>query len=328
MFLCVYPCLSVVYPNPLQSGIAKDIFFYGVIRMIQLEHVSKWSLTDVNMHIPQGEIVGLTGASGAGKTTFIKLVCGLLKPSEGIVRTMGKDPVLYRRSYGRDLGAYITGIPLLDGNDTVEGNFRSLMYIYRIPKGEYQQEYRRLSERLGFHSLSGEKVKDLSLGQRVRAELGAALLHRPRLLLLDEPTVGLDENGKQALGGLLKERRGQGMTVLISSHDMAVISGLCSRIAVLMDGHLAFYGSMGRLCSRYAPADKLTVRISGRFPDLDDLPLKGYSVENDLLTLYYNSDHITAAEILKLILGQTRIEEVHMHRPGLEDIITQRKREG
>lgn len=226
--------------------------------MIQLEHVSKWSLTDVNMHIPQGEIVGLTGASGAGKTTFIKRVCGLLKPSEGIIRTMGKDPVLYRRSYGRDLGAFITGIPLLDGNDTVE----------------------------------------------------------------------LDENGKQALGGLLKERRGQGMTVLISSHDMAVISGLCSRIALLMDGYLAFYGSMGRLRSRYAPADKLTVRISGRLPDLDDLPLKGYSVENDLLTLYYNSDHITAAEILKLILGQTRIEEVHMERPGLEDIITQRKREG
>ncbi len=293
--------------------------------MINFENVNKYCLCDISLHIPRGEIIGLIGASGAGKTTLIKLACGLLSPDSGNVYTLGKNPVQNRRLYKDAVSVFVAGTPLLCRNDTVLQGFRLLRAMYGIEKSEFYRRYNELSKRLDFAKCEHQTVKSLSLGQRMRAELAAALIYSPHLLLLDEPNVGLDENGKAALCEILNEYRKSGMTVLMTSHDMAGVSKLCGRIALLDSGRLVFYGSEDNLRSRYAPIDVMTARLSGRIPDFEDLPLKRYTVQGDTITLSYNSNHISSAEILKLILGQTNVCEVSIRKPDLESIIVQLK---
>ena len=293
--------------------------------MIQLEKVCKFVLSDVSLHVPEGEVVGLVGASGAGKTTLLRLVCGLLQADSGRVRTLGQDPVVRHCHYSAKISVFLTGVPLLCREDTIEQGFGLIKSMYHIADSQFNQDYQLLSERLDFRKYARETVKNLSLGQRMRAELGAALIYRPKLLLLDEPSVGLDENGKAILWELLKERCDMGMTVLMTSHDMAGVSGLCSRIALLDSGKLVFYGSEKNLRNRYAPIDVMTLTVNGPLPDLQDLPIINYTVEGSVLTMLYDSNHISSTEIMKLVLSQTRVSEVNIRKPNLENIITQFK---
>lgn len=290
--------------------------------MVSFEQVSKYSLQDISFHIPRGEIVGLTGASGAGKTTLIKLACGLLAPDGGRVYTLDRNPVLSRSRYQDRVSTLITGVPLLCREDTVLQGFEMIRSVYGISKNEFAQRYTELADRLAFRAYEKQTVKNLSLGQRMRAELGAALIYEPDLLLLDEPNVGLDENGKAALSSILTERSRAGMSVLMTSHDMTGVSRMCSRIALLDGGRLIFYGSEDNLRSRYAPIDVMTITFCGKLPDFEDLPLKSYSLQGNSITLSYNTNHITSAEILKLILRQTAIAEVSIRKPDLESIVS------
>ena len=318
--------------------------------MVDFENVSRFVLSDFSLHIPAGERVGLIGGPGSGKTTLLKLACGLLAPERGSVRIRGESPfagrfrlkdgflsagkilsfdrkgVGFGLSAGRRkkaetrISAYIAGLPLLERGDTVRQGFELLRCIYRIPGRQFAEDYEELSGRLGFRVFEQEAVKTLSLGQRVRAELGAALIIRPELLLLDEPNAGLDESGKAAIRSILTERGQQGLTVLVSSGDLVGIAKLCTRFVLIENGRAAFYGSGKTLRSRFAPIDRMTVVFDGRLPDMEDLPLKHCLLEGNRLTLSYNSNHVSAAEILTRLLGQTVILEVKIQKPTLEDV--------
>lgn len=290
--------------------------------MICLEKVSKFILEDVSLHIPQGAMVGIIGASGAGKTTLLKLICGLLQPEAGQVFTLGRNPLDNRKTIGEAMGSFFPKHSPLQREESVEENLRGLKAIYRISDELFIREYEELSERLGFAGFTGQRLGSLSLGRR-RVELGAVLLHRPKLLLLDEPTTGLDQNGKEALYQLLKERSQEGATIVITSHDMAEVSLLCERIVLLEKGKLYYYGDCDVLLKRYAPMDRMELTITGALPDMEDLPLEKYVFNRNRLTITYNSNHITAAEILRFLLSQTAIREVNIRKPGLADIILQ-----
>lgn len=293
--------------------------------MIAFENVSKFILQEVSIYVPRGEIVGLLGPSGAGKTTFLKLASGLLEEEQGYVRIMGKKPNR-DASLNRKRVAFFAETPFLCRGDTVEECFQELKSIYHVPAAEFQNRYRELAERLDFGKVRKERLHSLSLGKRMRAELGAALLLRPELLLLDEPTVGLDANGKVALREILLESVAEGMTVLITSHDLAEISRLCSRVAILNEGKLVYYGSEKRLQKYFVPVETMQITLNGRYPDLEDLPLVSYQLDQDNLILHYNSGYITAAEILKFLLRQTGAAEVKISKPNLEHIILQVKK--
>ena len=289
--------------------------------MIQIEKVSKFILSDVTLHIPEGSVTGLIGAAGSGKMTLLRLACGLLAPDCGSVRTMGKNPVLWRMKYASALSVLLTGIPLLeDGISAAEG-FELLQKMYALPREEYRRDYRQLSERLGLSKWEKERMKELSAGQRRRVELAAALILRPRLLLLDEPEIGLDEEGKQVLEELIKEYAAAGTTVLITSHDLAGISNMCTRLAVLDEGRLLFYGSEYALRSRYLPISRLTVSFEGNLPNIDDLPIVRYSLEGNRVCYEFNSSYITASEVLAVLMKQTRITDIGIKRPDLEQIM-------
>lgn len=292
--------------------------------MVCFENVDKFILSGVSFSVPGGQAVGIIGPSGAGKTTLLKLAGGLLAPAGGRVRILGKEPMEAQKWIGRSVGACIEGLPLFEAEDKVEEGLRMLRIIYQIPRKQFLRDCEELSERLKFKELAGRRCGELSAGQRMRVRLGAVLLPRPSALLLDEPTIGLDAEGRAALGEILAERRGQGVTVLMASHDMEAVSGLCSRLLLLERGRVVFYGSERTLRQRYAPADEITVRLAGRLPDPEDLPLESYVIEGDILRLRFRPDRITAAEIMGRLLCQTRLTEVNIRRAGLEDILLQK----
>lgn len=290
--------------------------------MIFFEDVCKFVLSDVDIYVPQGISLGLIGPSGSGKTTFLKLTCGLLEPTVGCIHTMGMVPVKKRRKLGSMMGAFFADIPFFQEADTVEGNFRDIKIIHRMENAAFEKEYAKLSERLGFGSYEKEQVKNLSLGQRRRAELGALFLKRPRLLLLDEPTEGLDQIGKDSLRELLTERRAEGVTIVISSHNMEEISALCDRIALLDRGSLRYYGDRELLLKHFAPDEVMEITFSGKLPDLEDLPLKRYTLQQNKLILTYNANYVTSAELLAHILEQTTVTAVTTRKSGLADAVT------
>ena len=291
--------------------------------MIIFENVSGYNLTDLNLNIPRGEIVGLLGASGSGKTTLLRLACGLLAPDEGRVRTFGKDPVVSRRKIAGKMGVFLAGTPLLDPEDTVLQGCQVIWSMYPAEE-RFEERYRYLAEKLDFAEHSDTKVKNLSLGQKMRAELGATLLHRPELIILDEPSVGLDENGKAALAEVLRESAAQGSTVLLSSHVLGTLSGVCTRLVLLEKGKLSFYGSLENLRRKYRPVNTMNIAFSGTIPDFDDLPVRRYSLTGNSLTLEYDSNHITAAEITAFLMNQTGLEKISIRKPDLEEILAER----
>ena len=296
--------------------------------MITLENVSKFIISDLSLHIPKGECVGLMGVSGAGKTTLLKLMSGLLAPDHGYIRTIGKNPVTEKGTYGRELSIFLADRSSLEQEDTVREALEMIGHIYQIPKVEFSNTYGELSERFGFYDYQDKRIGELSLGQRMRVELAAVLMIKPKLLLLDEPDIGLDENGKAVLWESLEAERRRGMTIVVSSHNPVQISKRCSRIALLDAGKLLFFGTEKRLRSKFASIDTMQLRIEGRFPDLEDLPLKRYETENDMLRLSYDANVVSAAEIIGLILKQTQVKEIQMIKPNLTDIIMQLKGEG
>lgn len=290
--------------------------------MIFFENVCKFILSDLSIHIPQGKSLGLIGPSGSGKTTFLKLACGLLRPESGSVHTMRLIPEKHRRELSGMTGTFFVDIPFFQGDETVESNFKDLKIIYRMRDDIFDKEYHALAEQLGFHSFEKEMVKQLSLGQRRRAEIGAILLNRPKLLLLDEPAEGLDQTAKDSLREILKERRSEGTTVVISSHNMEEISAICERIALLDHGVLRYYGEKELLLKHFAPDETMEISFSGKIPDMEDLPLKSYSLNQNKLKLTYNSNYVTSAELLRHILAQTTITAVNTHKSGLSDAVS------
>lgn len=289
--------------------------------MVNLENVSKFIIQDMSLHVPAGTCVGLIGASGAGKTTLLKLICGLLQPEAGYVRTLGKEPVAQHGRYGREMSVFLVGRSALEDGDTVRQSFALAQSIYGLEKEKFWQEYEELEECFSFRDDADRALKSLSLGQRMRVELAMALIGSPKLILLDEPNVGLDENGKEVLWETLARRCEQGVTVLVASHSLADISKVCDRIALLEKGRLLYYGSEKHLRSKYASIERMELKLAGKLPDLEDLPLQSYEIEGESLCLSYDTNYLSSAEVLGLILKQTRVAEVNVHRPDLEDIV-------
>ncbi|MEA4890745.1 MAG: ATP-binding cassette domain-containing protein [Clostridiaceae bacterium] len=214
------------------------------------------ALDDLSFSIEAGELIGCIGPNGAGKSTTVKILSGILVPDSGTVLVNGRVPWLERRTHVAEIGVVFGQRTQLWWDVPVIDSYRLLRDIYRLDKQTYQNRLDELTDHLQLGDLLGMPLRLLSLGQRMRCELAGSLLHSPRLLFLDEPTIGLDAVSKLAVRAFLQqENQNHGTTVLLTTHDMTDVEALCNRVLVIGHGHLLYDGRLPDLLSRYQSAD-------------------------------------------------------------------------
>ena len=283
------------------------------------------AVDDVSFTIARGESVGYIGANGAGKSTTIKMLTGILVPTSGRVTTCGLDPVRRRRELARHVGVVFGQRSQLWWDLPLRESFRVLAAIHSIPDGEWQRRRDELVERLELGAFLEQPVRQLSLGQRMRGEVAAALLHRPQLVVLDEPTIGLDVLSKERLRVFLREQRAQhGTTLLLTTHDMGDIERLCERVLVVDHGHLAYDGSLPGLVDRVGAERVLAVDLAEPFAALDDVPgtrLVGTEGDGLRQRLAFSPQATTAAAVLAAVSQRVEVRDLSVEEPDIEDVV-------
>jgi len=283
------------------------------------------AVDDLTVAIAAGESVGYIGANGAGKSTTIKMLTGILVPTSGDVRTCGFQPVRDRRALARQVGVVFGQRSQLWWDLPVRESFRILAAIHRLPDDAERSRTEELVDRLEMGSFLDQPVRQLSLGQRMRAEVAAALLHSPRLVILDEPTIGLDVLSKQRLREfLITERRDHGTTLLLTTHDMGDVERLCDRVLVLDHGRLAYDGTLPGLAATVGAQRVLVVDLEEPTPDLVDVPGTTHvsSVSQGLQQrLAFDAADVTAARVLAAVAERARVRDLSIEEPDIEDVV-------
>ena len=283
-----------------------------------------FAVDGISASIQPGEAVGYIGANGAGKSTTIKMLTGILVPTSGRVRTCGYDPVPHRRRLAREIGVVFGQRSQLWWDLPLRDSFRILSAIHRLPTAEATVRTEQLVDRLGLAELLDTPVRQLSLGERMRGEVAAALVHRPRLLVLDEPTIGLDMISKERLRHFLVAERAEfGTTLLLTTHDMGDIERLCDRVLVIDRGHLVFDGTLPSLAERVALQRVLVVDLPEPSPDLQVSAAAhiGSDLDGQRQRLAFSPKETTAARVLAEVSAVTEVVDLTLEEPAIEDIV-------
>ena len=210
------------------------------------------AVNGLDFHVGKGEIVGFIGPNGSGKCTTIKMMTGILTPTSGEVLIDGQNITKYRKDVVREIGVVFGQRTQLNWDLRLEETFELLRHIYRIDKKEYRETLEVMNSILGIGALLDKPVRQMSLGQRVKGDLTAAMLHSPKVLFLDEPTIGLDITSKYALRKFIKEiNRVKGTTVILTTHDLGDIQELCERLLIINDGILVDDGNLTEITEKY-----------------------------------------------------------------------------
>jgi viologen exporter family transport system ATP-binding protein len=273
----------------------------------------------ISFRVERGELLGYLGPNGAGKSTTVKMLTGILVPSAGHVRVAGLEPSRQRIQLARRIGAMFGQRVQLWWDLPLVESFELLRHIYRVPGDRYRQSLARFREVLDLDPFLQTPVRQLSLGQRIRGELTAAMLHEPELLFLDEPTIGLDVIARQRVREFLAElNRERGVTVLLTTHDLGDIERLCSRLLVIDHGVLIWDGSLAELKARYGGERTLIVDLDEPAPPLDIDGARVERVDGPRQWLRFRG---SAARLIARVAAQERLVDLQVAEPDIEEIV-------
>jgi len=276
----------------------------------------------ISFSVAAGECVGYIGANGAGKSTTIKMLTGILVPTSGHVRVCGLEPVRQRRELARRIGVVFGQRSQLWWDLPLAESFRLLAAIHRLPPARARERLDRCVELLDLAPLLATPVRQLSLGQRMRGEVTAALLHSPALLLLDEPTVGLDIVSKEALRTFLAdERKEAGTTILLTTHDLPDIERLSDRVVVVDAGRVVYTGDLAGLAREVGAQRVLVVDLTEPAPPLADVPgtrLLGVEAGGLRQRLALTG---SAAAAVAAVSARAPLRDLTIAEPDIEDVV-------
>jgi len=294
----------------------------GVRGLFHREFEELAAAKDISFSIAEGEFVGFLGPNGAGKTTTLKMLSGLIYPSSGRARVAGHDPIRRESAYRRLFALVLGQKNQLWWDLPAQESFLLLRHIYGLSAAQYKETLDELVTLLGVEGKLGTMVRELSLGERMKMELIAALLHRPKVLFLDEPTIGLDVVSQKAVRGFLKDyNRRHRTTILLTSHYMADIQELCDRVIVIDKGRKIYDGTLDRLES--AGGKKRIVKfrpLQVPFPGLVELADGKAEANEDGEVIL----HVPSADVVALtarILAAGPVADISISDVPLEDII-------
>ncbi len=294
----------------------------ALLSVFRREYTTVRALDGISFKIQPGELVGYIGPNGAGKSTTVKILSGILVPDSGQCEVMGRIPWRQRTAHVSGLGVVFGQRTQLWWDMPVTDSFELLRDIYRVPASDYRRNLGHLVEALDLTMLLETPVRQLSLGQRIKCELAASLLHDPPILLLDEPTIGLDAVSKLAVREFVRHlRRERGTTVLLTTHDMDDIEALCSRVLLIAKGQILFDGSLGALKLESGAERRLIVEFAGA-PEQLNLPDVGImKTGKDRLEIHYDPRATDIKQLVGVLASHGAIRDLTIQEPPVEEVI-------
>lgn len=286
------------------------------------EYTTIDAVKNASFSIEKGEIVGYIGPNGAGKSTTIKMLCGILLPTAGNIRVNGMDPFADRRKYVSNIGVVFGQRSQLAWDIPAEDTFDLLKDIYSISDSEYQKRKKELVTLLDIEEVIKKPVRSLSLGQRMRCEIVASLLHNPKILFLDEPTIGLDAKSKKIVRDfILKINKEKKVTIMLTTHDMTDIDKLAKRIILIGKGQILYDGSLDTLKSKYGSYKSITV-ITKEL--IKEIKLKGIISKKKIdggYNFIIDSNLITISKFINYLSNKYSIIDIDIDNENIEDVI-------
>jgi ABC-2 type transport system ATP-binding protein len=317
MSIVVVENLSKVYPVAVKEPGIKGT----LVHFLRRTYRSVKAVQDVSFQIGMGEVVGFLGPNGAGKTTTLKMLTGLIHPSSGHVRVADHVPFQRKRDFLQKITLVmgqkqqlLWDLPALD-------SLKINAAVYGISNKEFRYRVGELTEMLSLEDKLKQPVRKLSLGERMKAELLAALLHQPQILFLDEPTLGLDVNAQLGVRDFLREyNQRTGATVLLTSHYMADITALCQRVLLIHEGQLIYDGSLEGLIDRFAPYREVKLELAHPFPE-EKLSTYGEveAVEGREVRFLVRREALTST--VSRILAELEVIDLTVTEPPVEEVI-------
>ena len=305
---------SVAERAPGTWGALKGVF--------RRRHRTVRALDDVSFSLDEGELLGYIGPNGAGKSTTVKILSGILVPDGGRVRVLGRTPWEERRETVARIGVVFGQRTQLWWDLPAVESFDLLREIYRVPRGEYERNRDEMVELLDLGPLLDTPVRQLSLGQRMRCDLAAALLHGPSILYLDEPTIGLDAVSKLAVRDFVRRiNRDRRVTVILTTHDLDDIEALCDRVIVINEGRLFSDGPLAELRARVTNERRLIVDLLDRDGAVSDPDAEVIAREGSRVTLRFDPAEIATADLIARVTANHPIRDLFVENPPIEEIV-------
>jgi ABC-2 type transport system ATP-binding protein len=297
--------------------------FAGALRnLFSREYRLVRAVDGISFDIARGELVGYIGPNGAGKSTTIKMLTGLLVPTRGDLQVNGRIPWKDRRAHVAEIGAVFGQRTTLWWDLPVIDSLELLQHMYHIPTERFRKNLKDFRKLLEMDPFMETPVRSLSLGQRMRADLCASLLHDPQLLFLDEPTIGLDVVAKERIRQFILHINSQlGTTVLLTTHDLSDVEKLCKRVMIIDHGRLLYDGKLDTLRERFGGQRQLVVDLA---EDYDDVRVEGAQtgeVVGRRVTYHFERGELTASELIGRISSRFRIRDLEVRQQQIEDTV-------
>ncbi len=296
--------------------------FSGIKNFLTREHTLVRAVDQVNFDIQAGELIGYLGPNGAGKSTTLKMLTGLLVPTAGDIIVDGYEPSKQRKEYVSCIGAVFGQRSTLWWDLPVYESFELLKHIYKIPEKTFKKNLENFRKLLELDAFINTPVRSLSLGQRMRADICAALLHDPKILFLDEPTIGLDVVAKERIRQFIQHiNRQKGTTVILTTHDLSDVEKLCDRVLIIDEGKLLYDGQLEQLRQKFGGNRQLVVDFSETYPHIAVEGADIIDTNGSRVTFEFDREGVTASELIGRLTRQYRIRDLEVREPQIEETI-------
>ena len=302
----------------------KSGFWGSVQSLFKREYEVIRAVDEVSFEVDRGEIIGYIGPNGAGKSTTIKMLVGILYPTSGEVEINGRAPFKNRVENAKRMGVVFGQRSQLFWDIPVSESLNLTRYMYKIPKDQYQANLKLLSEIFGLNDFINIPVRQLSLGQRMRADLCMALMHDPEILYLDEPTIGLDVVIKEDIREFIRKiNQEKGTTVVLTTHDVSDVEKLCKRVLVIDHGKIIYDGELAELKNRYGAEETMEVELDNEFQDdvLKGVDILDLQNEGNKLQIRYDRTRANSSKILSWLMKKYEVKDFVVKEADIETVI-------
>jgi ABC-2 type transport system ATP-binding protein len=299
----------------------------AIQHMFTQKYIEKQAVDGISLRIDEGEAVAYVGPNGAGKSTTIKMLSGILVPTSGIIKVDGLVPHKQRMDNARKIGAVFGQRTQLWFDLPIIESFSLIKDIYEIPESMYRQNMARFTELLSLEEFLHVPARKLSLGQRMRADLAAALLHNPRIVYLDEPTIGLDIAVKVKIREFIKQvNRDQGTTIMLTTHDLEDIEDICSRLVIIDQGRIIYDGSLQAVKDAFARERTIHFQLLEPLSGIEQVipNWTGAFVElqeGQHIRIRFDRFQVSASEVVSRVMRLGEVIDFHIDEPKIEHVI-------